>query len=128
VATVLDRQPAGLRVAVFGDQWVYPAFGARDQLTPVRLDRNGRVATQPIGAAMEPGDLTVDAATFRANLADARVGLVLVVHLPHPGRSPDFPTQDAALASLRDVQLLHRDSAAAVWRLASTSAASRGLE
>src|SRR5204863_221206 len=60
-AAVLYRQPLGMRVAVFGDQWVYPAFGARDHLVPLRLDRDGRVAARPIGDAMEPGDLTVDA-------------------------------------------------------------------
>jgi len=116
-AAVLDRQPLGMRVAVFGDQWVYPAFGARDHLVPVRLDRDGRVAARPIGDAMEPGDLTVDAATFRANLAAARIGIVVVVHLPHPGRSPEWPTQQAALASIPDAHLLHRDAGAAVWRL-----------
>src|SRR5207237_7189308 len=48
-ATVLDRQPPGTRVAVFGDQWVYPAFGDRHHLHPVRLDRRGRIASAPTG-------------------------------------------------------------------------------
>jgi hypothetical protein len=117
VVDVLDRQPAGTRVAVFGDQWIYPAFGARDHLRPVRLDRDGRLASDPVGDAMEPGDLTVDAPTFRANLAAAGVGLVLVVRLPHPGRSAEWPTQHAALEAIGDARLLHRDGGAAVWRL-----------
>jgi hypothetical protein len=71
----------------------------------------------PVGDAMEPGDLTVNASTFRANLAAARIGLVVVVHLPHPGRSPQWPTQQAALEALVDARLLHRDGGAAVWRL-----------
>jgi hypothetical protein len=117
VVAVLDRQPSGARVAVFGDQWIYPAFGDRDHLQPVRLDRDGRVATSPIGDAMEPGDLTVDPATFRANLAAAGVSVVLAVRLPHPGRSSALPAQHAALEAISDARLLHRDAAAAVWRL-----------
>jgi hypothetical protein len=117
VVEVLDRQPPGTRVAVFGDQWVYPALGVRNDLRPVRLDRDGRLAVGPVGDAMEPGDLTVDAPTFRANLAAAGIGLVVVVHLPHPGRSPQWPTQQAALEALFDARLLHRDAGAAVWRL-----------
>jgi hypothetical protein len=117
VVAVLDGQPAGTRVAVFGDQWIYPAFGARDHLRPVRLDRDGRIATQPIGDAMEPGNLTVDPPTFRANLRASGVGVVVVVHLPHPGRSIEWPTQHAALGMVDDAHLLHRDGAAAVWRL-----------
>ncbi len=117
-AATLDRQPPGTRVAFFGDQWIYPAFGERDHLHPVRLDRNGRLATAPIGDAMEPGDLTVDAPTFRANLAAAGVNVVVIVHLPHPGRAPEWPTQQTALETLADARPLHRDNAAAVWRLA----------
>ncbi len=117
VVTVLDSQPAGTRVAVFGDQWVYPTFGGRDHLEPIRLDRDGRPATQPIGDAMEPGNLAVDPAAFRANLAAARVGLVVVVHLPHPGRSAAWPTQHAALEAAGGARLLHLDAATAVWRL-----------
>ncbi len=120
---VLDRQPAGTRVAVFGDQWVYPTFGARDHLRPVRLDRDGRIATKPIGDAMGPGNLTVDPRTFRSNLRASGVGLVVVVHLPHPGRSPDWPMQHAALDAAGDARLLYRDRAVAVWEL---GAAARG--
>jgi hypothetical protein len=96
---------------------VYPTFGARHHLRPVRLDGAGRVATAPIGAAMAPGDLTVDPPTFRANLAASGIGLVLVIHLPHPGRSPAWPPQQAALEVIGDARLLHRDGAVAVWRL-----------
>jgi hypothetical protein len=117
VVAVLDGQPAGTRVAVFGDQWIYPTFGARDHLRPIRLDRDGRVATQPIGDAMEPGNLAVEPATFRANLRASGVDVVLVVHLPHPGRSTEWPTQHAALETAAGAHLLHRDGAAAVWRL-----------
>ena len=117
VVAVLDRQPSGARVAVFGDQWIYPAFGDRDHLQPVRLDGDGRVATSPIGDAMEPGDLTIDPATFRANLAASGISVVVAVRLPHPGRSPELPAQHKALEALNDARLLHRDDAAAVWRL-----------
>jgi hypothetical protein len=117
VVAVLDRQPSGARVAVFGDQWIYPAFGDHDHLQPVRLDGDGRVATSPIGDAMEPGDLTVDPPTFRANLAASGVSVVLAVRLPHPGRSSELPAQHAALEAISDARLLHRDAAAAVWRL-----------
>ncbi len=116
-AAILDRQPDGTRVAVFGDQWVYPAFGARSHLTPVRLDRDGRVATAPIGDAMEPGDLTVDPATFRSNLRASGVDLVVVVHLPHPGRSAEWPTQQAALERMADARVLYRDGSVAIWQL-----------
>ncbi|HTG12892.1 MAG TPA: hypothetical protein VK746_19010, partial [Candidatus Eisenbacteria bacterium] len=117
VVAVLDRQPSGARVAVFGDQWIYPAFGDHDHLQPVRLDGDGRVATSPIGDAVEPGDLTVDPATLRANLAASGVSVVVAVRLPHPGRSSELPAQHAALETIRDARLLHRDAAAAVWRL-----------
>jgi hypothetical protein len=115
--TALDRLPPGTRVAIFGDQWIYPAFGDHGQLRPLRLDADGRLATTSIGNAMEPGDLTVDASAFRANLAAAGMGAVVIVHLPHPGRSPAWPAQDAALRTFPDAHLLHRDFAAAVWRL-----------
>jgi hypothetical protein len=117
VVAVLDQQPAGTRVAVFGDQWIYPALGARGHLDPLRLDGNGRVATSPIGDAMGPIDLTVDPATFRINLRVSGVNVVVVVHQPHPGRSAAWPSQHAALEALADARLLHRDGAAAVWRL-----------
>jgi hypothetical protein len=116
-AAVLDDQPAGTRVAIFGDQWIYPAFGARHHLRPVRLDGNGRVAGAPIGDAMGPGDLGVDPATFRSNLRAAGIGVVVVVHQPHPGRSPAWPAQHHALEAAGDARLLHRDRAVAVWSL-----------
>lgn len=117
VVAVLDRQPSGARVAVFGDQWIYPTFGDRNHLQPVRVDGDGRVATRPIGDAMEPGALTVDPATLRANLAASGVSLVVAVRLPHPGRPSELPAQHAALETISDAHLLHRDAAAAVWRL-----------
>jgi hypothetical protein len=116
-AAVLDRQPAGARVAVFGDQWVYPAFGARHHLRPVRLDGDGRVANGPIADAMAPGPLTVDPAAFRANLRASGIEIVVVIHLPHPGRSPEWPTQQAALESVGNGVLLHRDGSVAVWAI-----------
>ena len=120
VVSVLDDQPPGTRVTVFGDQWTYPAFGARAHLHPVRLDRDGRPASMPIGDAFEPGDLTVDPRRFRANLERAGIDVVVIVRLPHPGRIKGWPTQDAALEATGDARLLHRDSATAVWRLGAT--------
>jgi hypothetical protein len=114
---VLDRQPAGTRVAIFGDQWVYPALGARDHLVPVRLDGDGRVASDPIGDAMAPGSLGVDPPTFRSNLQASGVGVVAVVHLPHPGRSPEWPAQQAALDAIPQARVLHRDQAVIIWAL-----------
>jgi hypothetical protein len=116
-ARVLDAQPAGTRVAVFGDQWIYPAFGARHHLAPVRVDRDGRVATRPIGNAMEPGEPTVDAATLRANLRAAAVGLVVVLRQPHPARGDERPGQEGALQGQGGVRLLHRDRATAIFAL-----------
>jgi hypothetical protein len=116
-AAVLDAQPAGTRVAVFGDQWIYPAFGARHHLRPVRLDGDGRVAAGPIGDAMGPGDPGVDPATFRANLRAAGIGVVVVVHQPHPGRAATFPGQYRALQAAGDARLLHQDRAVAVFRV-----------
>jgi hypothetical protein len=116
-AAVLDRQPPGTRVALFGDQWVYPAFGARHDLVPLRLDGDGRVAAHPIADAMSPGSLDVDPATFRANLRAAAVDVIVVVHLPHPGRSAEWPAQHAALEGSSEARLLHRDGAVAVWQL-----------
>src|SRR2546426_3531837 len=107
-ASALDRLPDGTRVAVFGDQWIYPAFGDRYHLVPVRLDGNGRIATSPVGDAMAPGPLTVDAPTLRENLTASPADVVAVVHLPHPGRSPDWPQQHRALETL-GARLLHRD-------------------
>jgi hypothetical protein len=40
-----------------------------------------------------------------------------VLRLPHPGRSGERPSQEAALESLGIARLLHRDGAATVWRL-----------
>jgi hypothetical protein len=116
-AAVLDRQPAGSRVAVFGDQWIYPAFGDRAHLHPIRLDRDGRVATTPIADAMEPGDLTVDPITFAANLKASRIDVVVLVRQPHPGRPYALPSQHAALQRISDARLLHQDRAVAIWRL-----------
>jgi hypothetical protein len=115
-AARLDRERPGSRVAVFGDQWIYPAFGDRAHLRPVRLDRDGRLATAPIGAAMEPGDLTVDPATFMANLRASAVDVVVLVRQPHPGRPPDLPPQHAALRSIAGPRLVHQDRAVAIWR------------
>jgi hypothetical protein len=116
-AAVLDRQPAGTRVAIFGDQWVYPTFGAAHHLVPVRLDADGTVASGPIGDAMAPGALAVHPWRFRSNLAAAGVGIVVVLHLPHPGRSPAWPTQAAALDAAGGARLLYRDGAVGIWKL-----------
>jgi hypothetical protein len=120
-AAVLDRQPPGTRLAVFGDQWVYPAFGDRLHLRPVRLDGDGNAATAPIAGAMEPGERTVAPAVFRARLEAERVGLVVVVRQPHPGRPAGLPAQHAALEAAGDAELLHLDRAVAVWRLGGTA-------
>jgi hypothetical protein len=114
---VLDRQPRGTRVAIFGDQSVYPTFGAQHHLEPVRLDRDGRVATAPIGDGMEPGNLTVDAWSFRTNLFASGIGIVAIVHLPHPGRSAEWPAQAAALDTVAGAHLIYRDAAVGLWRL-----------
>jgi hypothetical protein len=115
--TVLDLQPPGTRVAVFGDQWIFPIFGDRDQLAPVRLDGDGRVATAPIGGAMYPGDLHVDRETFLANLHASGVRLVVVAYLPHPGRSTEWPAQAAALDSGPGARRLFRAEAVGVWAI-----------
>jgi hypothetical protein len=119
-ASVLDRLPDGTRVAMFGDQWIYPTFGDRYHLVPVRLDGDGRIATSPVGDAMSPGPLTVDAPTLWENLSASRVDVVAVVHLPHPGRSPEWPQQHRALETL-GARLLHRDGAVAIWTLSGLS-------
>jgi hypothetical protein len=116
-AAVLDRQPAGARVAVFGDQWIYPTFGDRAHLHPVRLDRDGRLATGPIGEAMEPGELAVDPATFAANLRASGIDVVVLVRQPHPGRPYDLPSQHAALQAIAGARLLFHDRAVAIWWL-----------
>ncbi len=117
-ADVLDAQPAGARVAVFGDQWVFLTLGARNHLEPVRVDGDGRVASSPIGGAMGPHELTVDGPTFVRHLEAAGVTLVVVAHLPHPGRSGEWPTQHAVLEASPHARLLARGEAVAVWALA----------
>jgi hypothetical protein len=116
-AAIIDRQPGGTRVAAYGDQWIYPMFGPRHDLVPVRLDRNGRIATEPIGDAMTQGDPTVDLWTFRRSLAASSIGLVAVVHLPHPGRSPQWPAQATLLENAPGARLLYRDGGVALWKL-----------
>jgi hypothetical protein len=116
-AAALDRQPAGTRVATFGDQWIFPSFGARDHLAPVRLDGDGRVATRPIGDAMQPGPLAADSQRFVANLRASGVDLVVVVHLPHPGRSPARPGQEAALNGTPGARLAYRNDAVTIWHI-----------
>ena len=66
---------------------------------------------------MAPGDLTVDPWTFRANLRAGEIGLALVVHLPHPGRSPEWPSQATALENVRGTRLLYRDAAVGIWKI-----------
>jgi hypothetical protein len=116
-AAVIDRAAPGTRIAIYGDQWTYPAFGDRHHLVPIRVDPDGRVATTPIGDGMTPGPLTVDAPTLRANLRASGIGLVAVVHLPHPGRSPEWPTQAAALDRMDGVRSIYRDGAVGLWRM-----------
>jgi hypothetical protein len=115
--SALDRQPPGTRVAIFGDQWVFPTFGARSHLVPVRLDANGRIATEPIADRMMQGEILVDPVTFVSNLRRARVNVAVVLYLPHPGRSPQWPTQEAALEASSSARLLYRGEAVAVWAL-----------
>jgi hypothetical protein len=130
-AAALDRHPPGTRVAVFGDQWIFPTFGVGDHLVSLRLDRDGQLAKEPVGDAMEPGDLRVSASTFLANMKAAGIDAVVVVHLPHPGRSADWPTQRNALESSPGARLIFRGEAVAIWVLGegpvsrSASAASR---
>ncbi|MBM3218839.1 MAG: DUF2029 domain-containing protein [Candidatus Rokubacteria bacterium] len=116
-AAVLDRQVPGTRIAVYGDQWIYPTFGARHDLVPVRLTGDGEIATMPVADAMTPGPLNVHPYRFRVNLAAAKIGIVVVVHLPHPGRSPQWPSQAAALEMVGGARLIYRDRAVGIWRL-----------
>jgi hypothetical protein len=116
-ARVLDELPRGTRVAVFGDQWTYPAFGARDHLVPVRLDGDGHLASTPVGDAMAPGAMTVGPATFLPNLLASGIDVVVVLHLPHPGRAAEWPAQHASLEASGGGRLLWRDTAAAIWDL-----------
>lgn len=85
-------------------------------LVPLRLDADGHIATSPVGDAMEPGPLTVDAPTLLENLTASTIDVVAIVHLPHPGRSPEWPQQHQALEAL-GARLLHRDRAVAIWTL-----------
>ncbi len=124
-AGALDRHWPGTRVAVFGDQWIFPTFGAGDHLVSVRLDRDGRLATVSVGDAMEPGDLRVNAPTFLANLKAAGIDTVVVVHLPHPGRPADWPAQQRALESSPSARLIVRGEAVAVWTLGEGSTSHR---
>jgi hypothetical protein len=119
-ARVLDGQPPGTRVAVYGDQSVFLTAGARNHLEPVRLDGDGKVATAPIADAMEPGELGVDPPTFVSNLMAAGVRVVVIVHLPHPGRSAERPSQERALEVSGAARLLSRGEAVAVWALGET--------
>jgi len=116
-AAALDRAGPGTRVAVFGDQWIFPAFGGGDHLSPVRLDRNGHPASAPIRDAMYPGPLEVDSVAFLANLRAAHVGLVAVIYLPHPGRSSERPSQEAALRTSGGARLAYRNDAVTIWRI-----------
>ena len=124
-ARVLDGQPPGTRVAVYGDQSVFLTAGARNHLDPVRLDRDGKVATAPIADAMGPGELGVDPPTFVSNLRAAGVRLVVVVHLPHPGRSVERPSQERALEASGAARLLSRGEAVAVWALGEAHGSER---
>jgi hypothetical protein len=119
-AVVLDREARGTRVAVFGDQWIYPMFGDRGHLDPVRVDANGRIATLPIGGAMTPGPLTVDPTTFGANLRASGIGVVVIVHMPHPGRDPAWPSQHAGIQGIAGASRIYEDRAVSVWRLDSS--------
>ena len=117
-AAVLDRQPAGTRVAVFGDQWIYPAFGARHH-----LGRSGSTATGASPRARSatrwsPGDLTSTRATFaRTSRAAGSRRRRRRCTCPHPAVRRSGPPQHAALEALGDARLLHRDRAVAVWSL-----------
>ena len=66
---------------------------------------------------MEPGELTVDPTTFRANLRDSGVQVVVMLRQPHPGRAGERPTQEIALQSLPDARLLHHDRATTIFAL-----------
>jgi len=83
----------------------------------VRLTGDGEIATMPVADAMTPGPLNVHPYRFRVNLAAAKIGIVVVVHLPHPGRSPQWPSQAAALEMVGGARLIYRDRAVGIWRL-----------
>src|SRR5439155_1342921 len=95
------------------------AQGARPLKRTFRLQRDGSLRAQaelvarPVGDAMDPGPLTVDPPTLWKNLTASRIDVVAVTHLPHPGRSPEWPQQHHALEAL-GARLLHRDGAVAV--------------
>ena len=59
---------------------------------------------------------TVDPVTFRANLRDAGVRVVVVLRQPHPARSGERPSQEIALQAL-GARLLHRDPATTIFAL-----------
>jgi hypothetical protein len=84
---------------------------------PVRLDGDGRLATAPIGGAMRPGELSTAPSAFLSNLRHAGVRVVVVLHLPHPGRSAERPSQERALEASGAAHLLARGQAYTVWRL-----------
>lgn len=117
LARALDDAPPGTRVAIFGDQSVFLTAGGRNDLDPVRVDRDGRPATAPIGDAMEPGELTIDSRAFVENLRATGVGRVVVVRLPHPGRSGERPSQERALEHAVGARLLWRGEAVTVWAI-----------
>jgi hypothetical protein len=45
------------------------------------------------------------------------VRLVVVVHLPHPGRPAERPSQERALEASAEARLLSRGEAVAVWAI-----------
>jgi hypothetical protein len=116
-ARALDALPPGTRVGVFGDQSVFLAAGGRHDLDPVRLDRDGRLGSAPVGDAMEPGELTAPPETFVENLTASGVRVVVVVYLPHPGRSGARPSQERALEAAAGARILYRGEAATVWEI-----------
>jgi len=66
---------------------------------------------------MDPGDLRVSGPTFLANMKAAGIDAVVVVHLPHPGRSAEWPAQRSALEASLGARLISEGEAVAVWAL-----------